>query len=478
MKARKAKAKAQAEIRRNQRFKELEAEQTKKLEEQIDGKRKIEEALSTTDRKDQILDVFSNNLKERINDGNQLVTEMERKRRDEEALRQQHERETRKMQGEAAKDTNWQNHLVEEEIERLANYNSFEPFQALVEERSALQKQVAAAVSDEEKQMLMRQLHEVDESVKNQLGKEARDQDAALKRKLEARRMKREKAIEQERSLKQDHIQVRISYALENSTVFAETRNKLTLEAFNKIVEDMKMDLTTEEIPASLENLIDDKHQKELSDWLLKLYEQKAIELKEELLSMMEEKVAKQAVLKKNFVDRKRGIDAILSRTDDPATVKELTQRKKTLEDEMVREINQLETNFVEAETRKTREIQERSMDRETKALQQMSDMHIEEKKIIFETYLPDSLMKDLYDELAVKEREDMELYKKELAAQKEIKLKEMEEQERILAAELAAQQSKLNKLSAEEAEVAKREMAQQRRMQNQQREKQAVASS
>ena len=251
--------------------------------------------------------------------------------------------------------------------------------------------------------------------------------------------MKREKAIEQERGLKQEHIQTRISYALENSTVFAETRNKLTLEAFNKIVEDMKMDLTTEEIPASLENLIDDKHQKELSDWLLKLYEQKAIELKEELLSMMEEKVAKQAILKKNFIDRKRGIDAILSRNDDPATTKELTKRKKTLEDEMVREINQLETNFVEAETRKTREIQERSMDRETKALQQMSDMHIEEKKIIFETYLPDSLMKDLYEELAVKERQDMELYKKELAAQKEIKLREMEEQERILAAELAA---------------------------------------
>lgn len=33
LKARKAKAKAQAEIRRNQRFKELEAEQSKKLEE-------------------------------------------------------------------------------------------------------------------------------------------------------------------------------------------------------------------------------------------------------------------------------------------------------------------------------------------------------------------------------------------------------------------------------------------------------------
>jgi hypothetical protein len=32
----------------------------------------------------------------KINDGNKLVQEMERKRRDEEALRQQHERDVRK----------------------------------------------------------------------------------------------------------------------------------------------------------------------------------------------------------------------------------------------------------------------------------------------------------------------------------------------------------------------------------------------
>lgn len=87
----------------------------------------------------------------------------------------------------------------------------------------------------------------------------------------------------------------------------------------------MKLELTPEEIPAAIENLVDDKHQKELSDWLLKLYEQKAIELKEEILTLMEEKIAKQQVLKQNFADRKRGIDAILSKTSDPAAIKELT---------------------------------------------------------------------------------------------------------------------------------------------------------
>lgn len=87
LKARKAKAKAQAEIRRNQRFKELEIEQTQKMNDNIDGKAKIEEALSTNERKDQIMNVFTLRLKSQVNEGNLLVTEMERKRREEEALR-------------------------------------------------------------------------------------------------------------------------------------------------------------------------------------------------------------------------------------------------------------------------------------------------------------------------------------------------------------------------------------------------------
>lgn len=103
-------------------------------------------------------------------------------------------------------------------------------------------------------------------------------------------------------------------------------------------------------------------------------------------------------------------------------------------------------------------------MDRETKALQEMSEMHFDEKRTIFEQYLPDSLMKDLFDELSAKEREDMNLYKKELEAVKVAKLAEMEENERVLQAELQEQQSKMNKLSAEEAAIAKKEYQDNRR--------------
>lgn len=62
-------------------------------------------------------------------------------------------------------------------------------------ERSQLQKQIAGANTDEERDLLIKQLREVDEQVKNQLGAEAKDQDMALKRRLDARRLKREAAI-------------------------------------------------------------------------------------------------------------------------------------------------------------------------------------------------------------------------------------------------------------------------------------------
>ena len=53
-----------------------------------------------------------------------------------------------------------------------------------------------------------------------------------------------------------------------------------------------------QEIPAAVERMIDDRHHSELEDLLLKLYEQKAVQLKEEILTLMEEKAARQHMLR------------------------------------------------------------------------------------------------------------------------------------------------------------------------------------
>lgn len=64
--------------------------------------------------------------------------------------------------------------------------------------------------------------------------------------------------------------------------------------------------------------------------------------------------------------------------------------------------------------------------------------MHFDEKRAIFDTHLPDSMMKDLLDELQQKEKEQMALYQRELEVVKEQKLKQMEEEDRQIQVELA----------------------------------------
>lgn len=129
MKARKAKAKTHAEIRRNQRFKDLEVEESKRIERQIDGRATIEEALLTSDRKDEVMSLFSMRLSQKVNkEGSQVAEEMERKRRDEEAYRQEHERKQRNLQGDSMREAAVLNKDIEDEISRLGSFNGYEPF--------------------------------------------------------------------------------------------------------------------------------------------------------------------------------------------------------------------------------------------------------------------------------------------------------------------------------------------------------------
>lgn len=115
----------------------------------------------------------------------------------------------------------------------------------------------------------------------------------------------------------------------------------------DEMIGQMRLDMTPEEIPAAVERLIDTKHQGELEDLLLKLYEQKCIELKEEVLAMMEEKIAKQQELRKSASDRKRGIDAIISRTHEPKELKQLEQQKKDIDEKVEKDLNDVENAYV-----------------------------------------------------------------------------------------------------------------------------------
>lgn len=137
-----------------------------------------------------------------------------------------------------------------------------------------------------------------------------------------------------------------------------------------------------------------------------------------------------------------------------------------------------MEVEYRQREAKKTKEIQSRSMDRENKTLNEMSDIQFAEKKEIFETYLPDALMRDIYEELGKREKEDMELYKAELEQKKAEKMAEMEAEESALQSELDAVKVNVDNLSQQELKLKAKMDQEERRRKKFAREKELVVSS
>jgi hypothetical protein len=282
---------------------------------------------------------------------------MERKRREEERLEAVHARERAQADAEANTEIDRDTQEVEAEIKKLSNLSTYDPFQEQVSKRDALQKQINGASSDAEKSALLRQLEEVDAAVKSNLTADAKDQDAKLQARLDARRKKKEKALAAQTELKKEQLEQRIKTSLENSEDFAQTRKEKSMKEIERLIREMQDKVPAAEIPAAVERMIDDRHQKELEDMLLKLYEQKAIQLKEEILAIMEEKLARQQMLRKQAEDRKRGIDAIISRTPDKKVTTEMIAKKAKMDDELQKGLATLENEYLKREGAVQREV-------------------------------------------------------------------------------------------------------------------------
>ena len=234
---------------------------------------------------------------------------------------------------------------------------------------------------------------------------------------------------------------------MDNSNDYQAKKSNMTKQALDEIIDQMRLELTPEEIPAAVERLIDDKHQKELEDLLLKLYEQKCIELKEEVLAMMEEKIAKQQELRKQATDRKRGIDAIISRTHEPMELQKLNEKKKDIDNKLEKDLLETENEYMRREAQINRDVQKRNNEREIRYIEELQEKQIEEKNEILLEHLPDSLITHLNSQMGEEDRKNMEELREMLKKQNEEKLAEIEKKQRELEEELARQKRELDRL-------------------------------
>ena len=232
----------------------------------------------------------------------------------------------------------------------------------------------------------------------------------------------------------------------------------MTKAALDELVEQMRLEKTPEEIPAALERVVDDKHQKELEDLLLKLYEQKCVELKEEVLAMMEEKVQKMQEMRKGAADRKKGIDAIIARTHEPTELEKLEQRKKEIDSKLEKDLADIENEYIKKEGMINHEVQKRNQQREVDYIQELQQKQLEEKQEIFMTYLPNSLMTNLITQMKEEDIKAMQALREQLEKQNAEQLAKLEADQRELEANLARQKAELDRLGDQERLLIEKE--------------------
>ena len=317
------------------------------------------ENLKNVDAEDEA-DSFINKLNSELQ-GEDLNENMEKKKRDEAAFRDQKNRELKRVQGNDQLDERKDDEDIQNEIKRLQNGEQFDAYTESIKQRQLIQRDLDQATNNEERDALMKKMEDLDATVRRQLENEQKSADAILQEKLAARRKKKNANLEKQRAMKSDQLQQRIARAIDNSEDYQDTKNQMTQDALDKIMKDMKMNLTPEEIPAALERIIDDKHQKELEDLLLKLYEQKAVELKEEMLNMMEEKIQKQQDVRKQADDKAKGLKALLAREVNPEKKADYQKKLDDVELEKEKNLTELDAEYLQLENKITREVQKRT---------------------------------------------------------------------------------------------------------------------
>lgn len=159
LKARRARRKNQAQLKKTEKFNEIEAEAASKAAQDLEDRDKLKENLRAAEEDE---GGYASRLSNQVNSNAILIDEMEQKRRDEEAFRAQQERIQRKMQGENMREAAQDNQSIDAEIQKLANGEVYDTYNTHVNERQRLTEEIENAADDNERAQLMAELNSVD----------------------------------------------------------------------------------------------------------------------------------------------------------------------------------------------------------------------------------------------------------------------------------------------------------------------------
>lgn len=192
----------------------------------------------------------------------------------------------------------------------------------------------------------MAALQQTEDDIAAKLAAEADSQQSKLAERLAKRRGRRVAQARQERDLKVEQAAERAEKHQELEQQQVEMKDQARNAKFETKLDNMLMEKTVDELPAAVIGALDDKHQEELDELLMRLYQQRATELKERVLPLLEEKLQAQGGIGKNYRARLTALDALIAALRnqnegaiDESTAKKLDVDKETLAAEERKEL-------------------------------------------------------------------------------------------------------------------------------------------
>ena len=144
-----------------------------------------------------------------------------------------------------------------------------------VERKRELQRKLEeeAAGDPEARAALIAALKKTDDDIAAKLAAESGNQQSKLADKLAERKRRRAAQAQKERELKVEHAATRAQQQQEVVTKQTELQDQARNAKFEGELDRMLMEKTADELPAAVLAALDGKHQEELDDLLMKLYQ-------------------------------------------------------------------------------------------------------------------------------------------------------------------------------------------------------------
>ena len=124
-------------------------------------------------------DSFINKLNNELQ-GEDLNENMEKKKRDEAAFKEQKNRELKRVQGNDVIEERKDDEDIQNEIKRLQNGEQFDAYTDSIKQRQIIQRDLDQATNNEERDALMKKMEDLDATVRRQLENEQKSADAIL----------------------------------------------------------------------------------------------------------------------------------------------------------------------------------------------------------------------------------------------------------------------------------------------------------